>query len=70
MTDDLLRAAMALGHSLLVVIYHLLQNPRLHYQELGGNYFDTLDPQRLCRHLVKRLQSLGYQVTLTKATAA
>jgi len=63
------RAAMAVGHSLLEVFYHLLKNPQLEYHELGGNYFDTLDPQRLCRHLVKRLQSLGYQVTLTPAAA-
>ena len=64
------RAAMAVGHALLEVMYHLLANPDLEYHELGGNYFDTLDPQRLCRHLVKRLESLGYQVTLKTRTAA
>jgi transposase len=64
------RAAMALGHSLLTVIYHLLKDPNASYLELGGNYFDTLDPQRLCRHLVKRLESLGYEVTIAKRTAA
>lgn len=64
------RAAMAVGHALLVVIYHLLKNPHLHYRELGANYFDTLDPQRLCRHLVKRLESLGFDVTLARRTAA
>jgi transposase len=63
------RAAMAVGHSLLEVFYHLLKDPNLEYRELGGNYFDTLDPQRLCRHLVKRLESLGYQVTITPAAA-
>lgn len=61
---------MAVGHSLLGVFYHLLKNPHLEYQDLGGNYFDTLDPKRLCRHLVKRLESLGYQVTLTIPTVA
>jgi hypothetical protein len=64
------RAAMAVGHSLLVVFYHLLKNPQLEYRDLGGAYFDTLDPQRLCRHLVKRLQSLGYEVTIKAPTAA
>jgi len=59
------RAAMAVGHTLLEVIYHLLKHPNRTYCELGGNYFDTLDPNRLCRHLVKRLESLGYEVTLT-----
>lgn len=64
------RAIIAVAHSLLTVIYHLLKDPTLTYQELGANYFDTLDPQRLCRHLVKRLQSLGYQVTLEPRAAA
>lgn len=63
------RAAMAVGHSLLVVIYHLLKDPSLTYRELGGNYFDRLNPQRLCRHLVKRLESLGYEVTLAPRSA-
>lgn len=48
------RAIMAVAHSLLVVFYHLLNNEHLQYQELGGNYFDTLDPMRLRRHLVKQ----------------
>lgn len=64
------RAIIALGHSLLVVIYHLLRDETLQYQELGGNYFDTLDPARLRRHLVKRLESLGYEVSLAERTAA
>jgi transposase len=64
------RAAMAVGHSLLTVFYVLLKNPNLEYHELGGNYFETLDPERLRRHLVKRLESLGYEVTLAARTAA
>jgi transposase len=64
------RAAMAVGHTVLEVFYHLLKHPDREYQDLGGNYFDTLDPQRLCRNLVKRLQSLGYEVTLTARPAA
>jgi transposase len=64
------RAAMAVGHSLLVVIYALLKDPDLQYHDLGGNYFDTLDPERLRRHLVKRLESLGYEITLAPRTAA
>lgn len=64
------RAAIAVAHTLLVVIYHLLKDPALEYTDLGGNYFDTLDPKRLCRHLVKRLESLGYEVTLEPRTAA
>jgi hypothetical protein len=61
---------MALAHSLLVVFYHLLNNEHLQNQELGDNDFDTLSPTRLRRHLVKRLESLGYEVTLAEQKAA
>jgi transposase len=64
------RAILAVGHSLLTVIYHLLKHPDLEYHELGGDYFDHLDPIRLKRHLVKRLESLGFEVTLTERQAA
>lgn len=64
------RAIVAVAHSLLVVFYHLLKDKRLEYHELGGNFFDTLDPIRLRRHLVKRLESLGYEVTLAERSAA
>jgi transposase len=63
------RAVVAVAHSLLEVIYHLLENPQLEYHDLGGNYFDELDPERLCRHLVKRLERLGYDVTLQRHAA-
>ena len=64
------RAAVAVAHSLLVVLYHLLKDPTAHYRELGGSYFDQLDPQRLQRHLIKRLEALGYEVVLTPKAAA
>jgi hypothetical protein len=35
------------------------------YRDLGAEYFDGLEPERLRRSLVKRLERLGYQVTLT-----
>jgi transposase len=59
-----LRALLAVGHSLLVIIYHLLKH-HLEYRDLGPDYFDRLEPERLRRYLVKRLQSLGYNVTLS-----
>ena len=63
------RAVVAVAHSLLDVFYQLLNNDNLEYHELGGSYFDTLDPIRLRRHLVKCLESLGYQVTLAERKA-
>ena len=60
------RALVALGHTILVIIYHVLRR-RVPYQELGGNYFDELDRQRVEHRLVRRLQRLGYTVTLQAA---
>lgn len=62
------RAMLAVGHSLLSVIYHLLKHENLEYYELGPDYFDRLEPDRLRRYLVKRLQRLGYEVSLTPST--
>jgi hypothetical protein len=59
------RALMAVAHSLLVIFYHLLKNP-VAYQDLGADYFDRLNPQRLQRNLVKRLEALGYEVSLSR----
>jgi transposase len=58
------RALIAVAHSILVIIYHVLKN-HVEYRDLGGDYFDRLEPQRLRRYLVKRLQHLGFDVTLT-----
>lgn len=57
------RALVALGHTLLVVIYHIIQNG-CEYQDLGGDYFLRLEPERLKRYLVRRLQKLGYDVEI------
>jgi transposase len=58
------RALTAVAHSLLVIIYHVLKH-NLEYRDLGPDYFARLEPERLRRYLVKRLQSLGYDVTLS-----
>jgi transposase len=62
------KAAVAVAHSLLVVIYHLLKTGRP-YTELGVDYFDRLDAARIERHHVRRLEQLGYAVTLTPIAA-
>jgi len=63
------RALLALGHTLLVIIYHVLKNHK-EYKDLGPTYFDRLEPERTRRYLVKRLQRLGYNVTLSPASSA
>jgi transposase len=63
------RALVAVGHSLLVIFYHLL-NSDVEDQDLGVEHFDHLDPERRRRYLVKRLERLGYQVSLTTRDVA
>jgi len=58
------KAAMAVAHSLLVVIFHVLRN-RQPYTELGADYLDRLDAAQIERHHVRRLEQLGYTVTLS-----
>jgi transposase len=55
---------MAVGHSILVILYHLLKEQR-ESVDLGANYLDQLDPQGLIRYHVKRFESLGHTVTLS-----
>ena len=63
------RALIAVGHTLLGIIYHVLKRGTT-YQELGPDFLDRLEPQRLTRQLVKRLESLGHKVTLEPRPAA
>jgi hypothetical protein len=57
------RASVALGHTLLVIMYHLLKH-RTTYNELGGDFLERLEPDRQTRQLVKRLEKLGHNVIL------
>jgi transposase len=61
------RAMLAVAHSLLVSIYHMLRD-QVPYQDSGPDYFDHLQAQRLERHYVRRLEDLGFQVLLTPAS--
>ena len=63
------KAALAVAHSVLVIIYHLLRDQRP-YADLGPDYFDRLDTARIQRHHVHRLEQLGYTVTLQPTEAA
>ncbi|HEV2460309.1 MAG TPA: IS110 family transposase, partial [Ktedonobacterales bacterium] len=58
------RAAVAVAHTLLVMVYALLTQPQATYQELGGQYFDARDRLAVQRRLVHRLEALGYAVSL------
>lgn len=63
------RALMAVGHTLLVIIYHMLKTGAS-YKDLGLDFFDKLKPEQYRRYLVKRLESLGFNVELKPKDAA
>jgi transposase len=63
------RALVAVGHTLLVIVYHVLKRGTS-YAELGADFLDRLEPERLTRQLVRRLEGLGHKVTLEPAPAA
>jgi transposase len=62
------KAAIAVAHSMLTAVYHVLRTGQP-YAELGVDYFDRLDATRIERHHVRRLEQLGYSVTLSPMTA-
>jgi transposase len=57
------RALVAVAYTQLIVIYHMLRT-NTPYKDLGPDHFERLDPVRLTRHHVQKLQALGYTVTL------
>jgi transposase len=57
------RAILAVAHSILVIGYHLVQRHEP-YRELGADYFDRCRPHVTANRLVRRLEKLGYRVTL------
>ncbi len=62
------RAVVAVGRSLLVIIWHLLNDPDAQFHDLGPGYYDTLvNTSRSRRNHVRQLERLGYKVTLEPA---
>jgi transposase len=57
------KALVAVGHSILIISYHLLTR-RQSYADLGANYFDQRDRTAVQKRCVKRLEKLGFKVDL------
>jgi transposase len=56
------RACMAVGHSVLTIIYELISHPEIPYQELTADAYRLSDRSRLKFQLLKRLKALGVKV--------
>jgi transposase len=57
------KAAMAVGHSILVIFYHMVKSGEP-YHEKGVDYFTTVDTQKIQQRLVRQLERLGNTVIL------
>jgi transposase len=57
------KALVAVGHSILIISYHVLKH-RSSYQELGGDYFDRQSVEKERKRLIHKLESLGLKVTV------
>lgn len=62
------RAAMAIGHKILIAAYHMLSTGRP-YHDLGAAYLDRVEKRRTTRNLLRRLERLGYDVTIQPKAA-
>ncbi len=63
------RAALAIAHKILVAAYHMLAH-HADYRDLGPAYLDHASAALVKRHLVQRLERLGYRVQLEPVVAA
>jgi transposase len=58
------KAIVAVGRSILVIVWHLLADPTAHYYDLGPGFYGTrINAERVKRNHVRQLEALGYKVT-------
>lgn len=57
------KALVAVAHSLLVIVYHVLES-QARYRELGGDFFDRRHRQTRQQRLIRQLETLGLKVTV------
>jgi transposase len=62
------RAIVAVGRSILIIVWHLLSDPDARFHDLGPAFYDTrINAERRRRNHVRQLEALGYKVTLEPA---
>jgi hypothetical protein len=62
------KANVAIGRSILVIIWHLLSDPQARYTDLGAGYYASrTDPERRRRNHIRQLEALGYKIILERA---
>ena len=63
------RASVAIGCTILVMAYHVVQRQASH-RELGGDGFDRRPMERQRHRLTRQLEALGLKVTIEEAGRA
>jgi transposase len=62
------KAVVAVGRSILVIVWYLLQDDAAQFHDLGSGYYDSrINPERKKRNHIRELEALGYRVTLQPA---
>ena len=62
------KAVVAVGRSILVIVWYLLRDDAVHFHDLGPGYYDSrINPERKKRNHIRELEALGYRVTLQPA---
>jgi transposase len=62
------KAIVAVGRSVLVIVWHLLSDPDVAFHDLGPDFYDTrINPDHKRRQHIRQLEALGYKVTLEPA---
>jgi len=63
------RAAIAVAHSIVRIVYHLIADPEARFADLGSDYFLNKNKGQEQRRAVKTLEALGFQVALSQTQA-
>ena len=62
------RAVVAVGRSILIIVWHILADSQSRFEDLGPDFYDARGgPERTRRNHVRQLEALGYKVTLEPA---
>jgi transposase len=62
------KAIVAVGRSILIIVWHLLSDPDARFHDLGPDFYDTrIGPDCKKRNHIRQLEALGYKVTLEPA---
>ncbi len=58
------RAIVAIAHSMTLAIYHILLNKE-HFQDLGSEYFNIVNAEKIKKRNIQSLENLGFSVSLS-----